>query len=155
MVHQATLVGSFSCCHPAPSAGDHMSQRRRHASPSSHKCRQVATTRNRREHRCAYILGLAAQHIQTTSSFVIDPASANPRDDKHFACKNRLLIVWWILTRIEPTSAPQVQEQEPADRKLITMVVIRIFVRTDTQHVTRVRGRQDICFLSHDIMPTL
>ena len=105
--------------------------------------------------QCAYILGLAAQHIKTTGPFVIVPASANPRNDTQPACKNKLLIGEWIFSCIAPTCAPQVQEQENADRKLIAMVAIRIIAGNDTQHVTRVRGRQDIRLLCHDMMPTL
>jgi hypothetical protein len=42
-------------------------------------------------HIYIYILGLAAQHIKT-SRFVIVPASANPRNHKQSAGKDKLLI---------------------------------------------------------------
>jgi hypothetical protein len=104
---------------------------------------------------CAYILGFAAQHIKTASSFVIVPASPNTGKDKHPAGQNKLLIGWWISTCIAPTCKLQVQEQEHANRKLIAMVAIGILVGTTPQRVTGMRGRQDIYFLCHSIVPTL
>jgi hypothetical protein len=110
---------AITCCHTfgsTPPCARYISQRRRRTYPlslRSHNAVELQPRTSQRGKRCTSILKIAAQQVETASSFVIVPASANPGNDMQYASEAELLIGRWIFTRITPTCAPWVQEQRP------------------------------------------